>query len=207
MSRHCALADDPSTKGRGDAAKSGTAATTRYPTKSEVLSVIPERCFERSLIRSSLSLIMSLTLTIGSASKIFTHIVVAADLAGSDPVAWLGRIAQALASYFDGWRPVTVIDLGCGTGALAEALAPFVHDVIAVDGSAAMLQAARKRLSRVENVDLRRGALEALRDRALLSRSRTDDDQARPTFHVSHRPERAERMDQRQEFPRRRSGC
>ena len=66
MSRHCALADDPSTKGRGDAAESGTAATTRYPTKSEVLAVIPEPCFERSLIRSSLSLIMSLTLTIGS---------------------------------------------------------------------------------------------------------------------------------------------
>jgi ubiquinone/menaquinone biosynthesis C-methylase UbiE/DNA-binding transcriptional ArsR family regulator len=59
-------------------------------------------------------------------------------------------------------RRWTVGDLGCGTGTLAETLAPFVHHVIAVDGSAAMLQAARKRLNRTANVELRRGALEAL---------------------------------------------
>ena len=38
-------------------------------------------------------------------------------------------------------------DLGCGTGQVSAALAPFVARVIAVDASAAMLQAARKRLS------------------------------------------------------------
>jgi ArsR family transcriptional regulator len=53
-------------------------------------------------------------------------------------------------------------DLGCGTGQVTAALAPFVARVVAVDGSAAMLQAARKRLHGVENVDLRRGELEAL---------------------------------------------
>jgi ArsR family transcriptional regulator len=53
-------------------------------------------------------------------------------------------------------------DLGCGTGQVTAALAPFVERVIAVDGSAAMLQAARKRLQGVTNVDLRRGELEAL---------------------------------------------
>lgn len=53
-------------------------------------------------------------------------------------------------------------DLGCGTGQVAAAMAPFVSRVIAVDGSAAMLQAARKRLHGTENVDLRRGELEAL---------------------------------------------
>ena len=37
-------------------------------------------------------------------------------------------------------------DLGCGTGQVSAALAPFVARVIAVDASAAMLQAARKRL-------------------------------------------------------------
>ena len=37
-------------------------------------------------------------------------------------------------------------DLGGGTGAVAAALAPFVARVIAVDNSAAMLQAARRRL-------------------------------------------------------------
>jgi ArsR family transcriptional regulator len=60
-------------------------------------------------------------------------------------------------------------DLGCGTGQIAEALAPFVRRVIAVDRSRAMLKAARKRLAEVDNVDVRQGELEALPidDRAL----------------------------------------
>jgi ArsR family transcriptional regulator len=53
-------------------------------------------------------------------------------------------------------------DLGCGTGQLTAALAPFVTRVIGVDSSAAMLQAARKRLQEHRNVELRRGDLEAL---------------------------------------------
>ena len=53
-------------------------------------------------------------------------------------------------------------DLGCGTGETTATLAPFVARVIAVDASAAMLQAARKRLHGFENVELRRGDLEAL---------------------------------------------
>jgi ArsR family transcriptional regulator len=56
----------------------------------------------------------------------------------------------------------TVGDLGCGTGQVSTALAPFVQRVIAVDSSAAMLQAAKKRLHGFDNVDLRRGELEAL---------------------------------------------
>jgi ubiquinone/menaquinone biosynthesis C-methylase UbiE/DNA-binding transcriptional ArsR family regulator len=71
------------------------------------------------------------------------------------------------ASYFhalpalldDGW---TVGDLGCGTGPVAAALAPFVTKVIAVDRSQDMLQAARRRLRDFENVEVRRGELEAL---------------------------------------------
>ena len=39
-----------------------------------------------------------------------------------------------------------VADLGCGTGAVSQALAPFVDRVIAVDESSAMLSAAKKRL-------------------------------------------------------------
>jgi ArsR family transcriptional regulator len=66
----------------------------------------------------------------------------------------------ALAAFADpGW---TVGDLGCGTGQVAAAVAPFVSRVIAVDASAAMLQAARKRLHGLGSVDLRRGELEAL---------------------------------------------
>ena len=56
----------------------------------------------------------------------------------------------------------TVGDLGCGTGQMSAALAPFVGHVIAVDTSAAMLQAAKKRLQGFENVELRRGDLETL---------------------------------------------
>ena len=55
----------------------------------------------------------------------------------------------------------TVGDLGCGTGQIAAALAPFVAGVIAVDRSGEMLQVARKRLREWPNVEVRRGELEA----------------------------------------------
>lgn len=58
-----------------------------------------------------------------------------------------------------GW---TVADLGTGTGQLTNAIAPFVARVIAVDASPAMIRTARVRLAGVENVDIRRGELEAL---------------------------------------------
>jgi len=53
-------------------------------------------------------------------------------------------------------------DLGCGTGQLAEVMAPFVSRVIAVDESAAMLKAARARLAALDHVELREGSLETL---------------------------------------------
>ena len=56
----------------------------------------------------------------------------------------------------------TVADLGCGTGAVTQSLAPFVDRIIAVDESNAMLSAAKKRLHGVENVDIRNGRLESL---------------------------------------------
>jgi ubiquinone/menaquinone biosynthesis C-methylase UbiE len=56
----------------------------------------------------------------------------------------------------------TVGDLACGTGQIAEALAPFVRKVFAVDRSRAMLKAARQRLGGLANVELRQGELEAL---------------------------------------------
>ncbi len=64
-----------------------------------------------------------------------------------------------LALLDDQW---TVGDLGCGTGQLTASLAPFVARVIAVDESAAMLSAARKRLAGTANIALERGRLEAL---------------------------------------------
>lgn len=65
-----------------------------------------------------------------------------------------------LAGFLDeAW---TIGDLGCGTGALSAALAPFVRRVVAIDDSSAMLGAARKRLRGVANVELKRGRLESL---------------------------------------------
>ena len=67
---------------------------------------------------------------------------------------------QALPGLLD---PEWIVgDLGCGTGQVAAALAPFVTQVIAVDRSSDMLDAARRRLRDLPNVDVRRGELEAL---------------------------------------------
>jgi ubiquinone/menaquinone biosynthesis C-methylase UbiE/DNA-binding transcriptional ArsR family regulator len=78
-------------------------------------------------------------------------------------------------------------DLGCGTGQVTAALAPFVARVIAVDGSAAMLQAAKKRLHGIDNVDLRRGELEALP----IDDSRLDVAMLTLVLHHLPEPERA----------------
>ncbi len=76
------------------------------------------------------------------------------DLFGDTFYLWavLGLIDPTLA----------VGDLGCGTGQLTETIAPYVRQVIAVDGSADMLEAARKRVGDRTNVDIRRGDLESL---------------------------------------------
>jgi ubiquinone/menaquinone biosynthesis C-methylase UbiE/DNA-binding transcriptional ArsR family regulator len=67
---------------------------------------------------------------------------------------------QALAGLLD---PDWVVgDLGCGTGPVTAALAPYVSRVVAIDNSPAMLGAARKRLAGADNVEFRRGDLEAL---------------------------------------------
>jgi ArsR family transcriptional regulator len=71
-----------------------------------------------------------------------------------------GLAGEALLALLPpGW---TVADLGCGTGALAAELAPRVRKVVAVDGSAAMLRAARRRTAAFPNVELHEAALEAL---------------------------------------------
>jgi SAM-dependent methyltransferase/DNA-binding HxlR family transcriptional regulator len=56
----------------------------------------------------------------------------------------------------------TVADLGCGTGALTAELAPRVRKVVAVDRSAAMLRAARRRVEALPNVELHEADLAAL---------------------------------------------
>jgi ArsR family transcriptional regulator len=53
-------------------------------------------------------------------------------------------------------------DLGCGTGPLCDAVAPFVGRVIGVDDSATMLRLARQRLRGHDHVALKQGKLEEL---------------------------------------------
>jgi ArsR family transcriptional regulator len=71
----------------------------------------------------------------------------------------LNPFRALLAWLDDGW---TVGDLGCGTGQVGEAVAPFVARVVAVDASPDMMDAARGRLRDHRNVEFRRGALERL---------------------------------------------
>ncbi len=76
------------------------------------------------------------------------------DLFGDTFYLWgvLGLIDQNL----------VVGDLGCGTGQLAETVAPYVRRVIGIDESDDMLATARTRLEGLGNVQLRRGDLEGL---------------------------------------------
>jgi ArsR family transcriptional regulator len=67
---------------------------------------------------------------------------------------------QALLALID--PDLTVGDLGCGTGQVSELVAPHVAKVVAVDGSSDMVQAARRRLKGLHQVDVRRGDMEAL---------------------------------------------
>lgn len=68
--------------------------------------------------------------------------------------------AEALLAFVDpDW---VVADIGCGTGNASEYLAPLVKKVIAIDRESAMLDAARKRLERFDNIDFREGDLDDL---------------------------------------------
>jgi ubiquinone/menaquinone biosynthesis C-methylase UbiE/DNA-binding transcriptional ArsR family regulator len=70
----------------------------------------------------------------------------------SDITALLGLLDPA-------W---VVGDLGCGTGRLTEALAPFVGSVVAIDESRGMLAMARRRLGSTPNVEFRSGDVMSL---------------------------------------------
>jgi len=95
----------------------------------------------------------------------------------TDSLAFFGRVAgewdkvrgelfgdlftlRALLTLLPGeW---VVADLGCGTGNATELIAPFVKQVIALDQSRPMLDAARKRLKGLMNVRFVDGPIEAI---------------------------------------------
>jgi SAM-dependent methyltransferase len=60
------------------------------------------------------------------------------------------KLERALAKHFDGWRPTTVVDLGCGTGSNLRATAPLLgpeqHWTL-VDYEQPLLDAAAVRIS------------------------------------------------------------
>jgi len=53
-------------------------------------------------------------------------------------------------------------ELGCGSAPLAQLVAPFVRQVIAIDNSPSMISAAERQLARCENVSLRLANLDQL---------------------------------------------
>jgi ubiquinone/menaquinone biosynthesis C-methylase UbiE/DNA-binding MarR family transcriptional regulator len=57
---------------------------------------------------------------------------------------------------------VAVGDLGCGSGRIAAAIAPYARTVVGVDSSPEMLDVARSRLAGFGNVQLVEGRIEAL---------------------------------------------
>src|SRR5439155_22281004 len=60
------------------------------------------------------------------------------------------KLEHALAKHSDGWRPITVVDLGCGTGSNLRATAPLLgpeqHWTL-VDNDQGLLDAAAERLT------------------------------------------------------------
>ena len=73
------------------------------------------------------------------------------------------KLEHALAKHFDGWRPITVVDLGCGTGSNLRATAPLLgpeqHWTL-VDHEQALLDAAAERLTTwADGADWKEGKL------------------------------------------------
>lgn len=82
---------------------------------------------------------------------------------------WDARVASLFGARADLGAALALLDpslvvgdLGCGTGSLSLSLSRHVAHVHAIDGSPAMLDAARQRLQGQSNVSVSHGSLEAL---------------------------------------------
>ncbi len=74
MSSICDLEDPPSATAVDNAPAFISSSKKQYPTKAEVLAAIPADCFDRNLIQSSLYLLASLAMTIGSGALAYAFI-------------------------------------------------------------------------------------------------------------------------------------
>ena len=84
----------------------------QYPTKAEVLAAIPPECFDRSLIKSTLYLLISLAMTIGSGVLAYLFI----PLTWSWLPAWIGYAIVAGTTGTGCW----VVAHECGHRAFAK---------------------------------------------------------------------------------------
>ena len=82
---------------------------------------------------------------------------------------WDARVASLFGARADLGAALALLDpslvvgdLGCGTGSLSLSLSRHVAHVHAIDGSPAMLDAARQRLQGQSNISVSHGSLEAL---------------------------------------------
>lgn len=74
-----------------------------------------------------------------------------------------GRTWESLAASFVGLlRLGRVLDVGAGDGAVAEMIAPRAKSITCVDASERMVDAAKKRLAKFDNVRVARGNMHAL---------------------------------------------
>jgi len=74
VSSICDLEDPPSATAVDNAPAFISSSKKQYPTKAEVLAAIPADCFDRNLIQSSLYLLASLAMTIGSGALAYAFI-------------------------------------------------------------------------------------------------------------------------------------
>ncbi len=97
MSSICDLEVLRSPGASGHDAAAGTTAKKRYPTKREVLAVIPSECFDRDVGTSSLYLFLSLAMTLGSGALAHAFM----------PLSW---------SWLPAWIAYAIVTGTVGTG-------------------------------------------------------------------------------------------
>jgi omega-6 fatty acid desaturase (delta-12 desaturase) len=95
-----------------DSTSLSSEAVKRYPTKAEVLASIPAECFDRSLVKSSLYLFVSLTMTLGSGVLAYLFI----PFTWSCLPAWIGYAIVAGTAGTGCW----VVAHECGHRAFAK---------------------------------------------------------------------------------------